>query len=143
MRQAWTGGSLAKVIGAASAYFGVVFAVGFLLGTVRTLWLVPVVGERNAELMETPIMLAVIYFSARWLVRRFHLSRDSLTDRIAVGAVALSLLVLVEVTVVLALRGLTLRAYLSSRDPLSGLVYVASLLVFAALPPILGAVEGA
>ena len=40
-------------------YFALVFGAGFVLGTVRTLWIVPRVGARRAELMETPIMLVV------------------------------------------------------------------------------------
>lgn len=38
-----------------------------MLGTIRTLWVVPRFGARTAELMETPIMLIVIVFSARWI----------------------------------------------------------------------------
>jgi hypothetical protein len=42
-----------------------------------------------------------------------------------------------ELTLVLALRGLTIRQYLSSRDPVSGTAYYVSLGVFALLPLIL------
>jgi len=38
-------------------YFALAFAAGFMLGIVRTLWAVPRVGVRVAELMEAPIML--------------------------------------------------------------------------------------
>ena len=41
-----------------------------MLGTVRTLWVVPRFGTRMAELMETPIMLVVTMVAARWIVRR-------------------------------------------------------------------------
>lgn len=54
-------------------YFAIVFAVGFVLGTIRTLWVVPRVGERKAELMEMPIMLAVTIVTARWTVLRLAL----------------------------------------------------------------------
>jgi hypothetical protein len=36
-------------------YFGFVFGVGFVLGTIRALWIVPRLGTRLAELMEAPI----------------------------------------------------------------------------------------
>ena len=50
----------AGVLRAAAAYFAVTFAAGFALGTIRVAWLVPVVGERAAELMEMPVMVAVV-----------------------------------------------------------------------------------
>jgi hypothetical protein len=43
-----------------------VFGAGFVLGTIRVLWLVPAVGPRTAEFFEMPIMLAVNILSARW-----------------------------------------------------------------------------
>ncbi len=48
-----------QVVKAGVLYFALVFAVGFVLGTIRTLWIVPRFGTRMAELMEMPIMLAV------------------------------------------------------------------------------------
>ena len=40
-------------------YFALMFAAGFVLGTVRSRWIVPRLGVRTAELMEAPIMLVV------------------------------------------------------------------------------------
>lgn len=51
-------------------YFATVFAAGFILGTIRVLSLEPWLGARYAELLEMPIMLAVVYFSARYWVKR-------------------------------------------------------------------------
>jgi hypothetical protein len=48
-----------QVVKAGALYFALVFGAGFLLGTIRTLWVVPRVGTRTAELMEMPIMLIV------------------------------------------------------------------------------------
>jgi len=42
----------------ALAYFLPVFALGFVLGTVRTLWLAPMLGELAAVAAELPVMLA-------------------------------------------------------------------------------------
>jgi hypothetical protein len=50
---------------AGALYFALAFGAGFVLGTIRVLWVVPRVGERTAELMETPIMLVVIMLAAR------------------------------------------------------------------------------
>ncbi len=53
------------ILKAGVLYFVVVFGVGFVLGTVHTLWVVPRFGTRMAELMETPIMLIVTIVAAR------------------------------------------------------------------------------
>ena len=47
------------ILKASVLYFALVFGAGFLLGTVRTVWVAPRVGTRRAELMEAPIMLVV------------------------------------------------------------------------------------
>lgn len=113
-------------------YFAWVFASGFVLGTLRTLFLVPSVGERTAELVETPLMLAVVFLCARRLVRRADLGSGR--EWMAVGLLALALMLLSEFTVVLWLRGMSLAEYFAARDPLSGAVYLASLGTFAACP---------
>jgi hypothetical protein len=113
-------------------YFTIVFAAGFALGAIRTLLLVPRLGVRFAELLEAPFMLAVVYLSARWLTRRAEL--NSARQWLAVGLLALALMLVVEFTVVLWLRGVSLREYLVTRDPVSGCVYLLSLGVFAACP---------
>jgi hypothetical protein len=38
------------ILKAGALYFAVVFAAGFVLGTIRTLWVVPSFGARGAEL---------------------------------------------------------------------------------------------
>ena len=58
-------------IKAALAYWGAIFALGFVLGTLRVLWIAPQMGETRAVLFELPLMLAASWFAARWLVRRF------------------------------------------------------------------------
>lgn len=117
---------------AALAYFALVFATGFALGTVRVLWLLPRLGERWAELAELPVMLGASALAARWIVDRFRLVAAE--QRLATGLLAFVLLVGFELTVVLAMRGLTLVDYLASRDPVSGTAYVAALAIFAMLP---------
>ena len=102
-------------------------------GTIRTLWIVPRLGARMAELMETPIMLVITILAARWTVRRLAV-HSTPPDRLGMGCVALVLLLVAEFTLVLWLRGLTIREYLASRDPVSGTVYYVMLGVFAVMP---------
>jgi hypothetical protein len=122
-----------KILKAGALYFAVVFATGFLLGAIRTLWIVPSFGTRRAELMEAPIMFATIVLASRWVVRRLAL-RPSFPGRLAVGLVALGLLLLAEFTFVLWIRGLTIAEYLAGRDPVAGTVYVVLLAAFALMP---------
>ena len=121
---------------AGAVYFGLVFGAGFAFGVIRQLLLVPRVGAMWAELIEMPLMLVVIVAAARWTVRRFRLP-PGLRSPATVGGVALALLLGAEISLVIFLRGLTLRQYLESREPVSGLVYLAMLGVFAAMPSFL------
>jgi hypothetical protein len=122
-----------RVLALASSYFLAVFAIGVVLGVVRTLWLAPVLGERAAELLELPLMIA-----ASWLVAR-SLTRGAWRDlgvagAAAAGAVALALLVGAELGVVVLARGQSIAEYAASRDPVSGVAYIVALLAYAAMP---------
>ena len=116
---------------AAVVYFGLVFGAGFLLGSIRIPLLVPRVGERTAELLEAPVMLAVIFLASRHVVRRFALAAGC---SVAVGILALLMLLAAELLLAAAISGRSISAYISSRDPVSGSVYLASLFLYAALP---------
>ena len=122
-----------QILKAGLIYFALVFSAGFVLGTVRTLWVVPRVGTRLAELMEAPIMLVVTIVAARWIVRHFAIPYVPLA-RLGMGGIGLGLLLVAEFGLVLWLRGIPIREYLASRDPVSGTVYYAMLGVFAIMP---------
>jgi len=83
--------------------------------------------------MEMPLMLVVTMLAARWVVRRLAVP-PTLSQRLAVGLIALSLLLIAESAVVLGLQGLTMEAYLASRDLVAGTVYRVMLGVFALMP---------
>jgi hypothetical protein len=74
--------------------FGLVLGAGFVLGSVRTRWLAPLVRERHAEWLETPVMLIVIWMGARFIVGR--LNRWAVVRRLGTGTLALLLLLLAE-----------------------------------------------
>ena len=128
-----------KTLKAGVLYFAQVFAAGFVLGTIRTLWVVPRLGVRSAELMEAPLMFCISILAARWVVR--HVQVPPLWwRRLAMGCIALGLMLLVEFTVVLWVRGMTIRGYFESRDPVSGTVYFLTLGAFAVIPMFVGRV---
>ena len=125
--------SRTKAIG---MYFGIVLGTGLALGVVRVPFLVPRLGERYAELLEMPIMLLVIVLAARYVVKRFNLAPDPVI-RLQVGFAALAVSVAAELLLATVLQSQSLTQYLSSRDPVSGSVYLLLLLVFALMPALL------
>ena len=122
-----------QVVKAGAIYFALVFGAGFVLGTIRTLWVVPRFGTRMAELMETPIMLAVTIVAARWTV--LHLSVPMMwSARLEMGCMALVLMLIAEFGFLLWIRGLPIKEYFATRDPVPGAAYYLLLLVFAIMP---------
>ncbi|MCK6447760.1 MAG: hypothetical protein L6Q99_15310 [Planctomycetes bacterium] len=117
------------------AYVGVAFALGFVLGIVRVLWVVPRVGERAAELTELPLMTSACAFVAQRLVERCGL-RGRVALALRVGAVAWALLVTLELVVVVLVRGERVDEYVARRDPVAGVAYLGALALFAAWPAI-------
>jgi len=117
---------------AAITYFGIVFGAGFMLGAVRELVVAPRLGEARAELLEMPVMLVIVYYAARLVVGRFRIEKIAVA--LTVGSAALGLLLALEFTLVLAVRGLTLDSWYANRDPAALAAYLAGLLVFALMP---------
>ena len=113
----------------AAFYFALVFGTGFVLGPIRVLWLVPQVGVRTAELMEMPLLLVAIVFSARFINRRYPAA-----PRVRTGLIALGLMFGAEISFGMILSGASPLQVLLNRDPVSGTAYYAALAAFAAMP---------
>lgn len=122
-----------KTILAAITYFAIVMGSGFVLGVFRVPFLVPRIGERWAELLEMPIMAAVIFFGAGYVLRRFPAVR-TVGRTLVVGFVALALSICTELGLAVLIQSQTLAEFIASRDKISGSVYVGLLLVFAVMP---------
>ncbi|WP_216908232.1 hypothetical protein [Synechococcus sp. CCY 0621] len=125
------------ILRAAATYFALVFGTGFVLGAVRVPLLVPRLGERLAELLEMPWMALAMVLAARLVVQRQLPGRGPL-PRAAAGALALAFMVAAELAVGLLLQQRPLQDVLIGRDPVSGAVYLALLLLYALLPLLLG-----
>ena len=121
-----------RILKAGLMYFLLVFGAGFALAFVRLPFLVPRFGVRAAELIEMPIMLAVIIWASRRMARNHPEWKR--TGRLAAGLVALLFLVSAELAVAYFLGARSPSQYIASRDPVSGSVYLASLLFFAVAP---------
>lgn len=117
----------------AARYFLLAFGAGFVLGAIRVPFVVPWLGEQQAELLEMPFMFVVILYSARHVASRYRLPpRGSVT--LSIGFAALFLLVAAELLLGAVLQGRSLAQYLATRDPVSGSVYLGMLWLFALMP---------
>lgn len=120
------------ILRAAATYFALVFGAGFGLGCVRVPLLVPRLGERTAELLELPVMLAICFAIAR--ARQRRTAAFSARRQLAVGLLAMLFLLAAECGLGALLQARSPREVLLAHDPVSGPLYYASLLVFALLP---------
>lgn len=125
--------NLQLAVKAGALYFALVFAAGFILGIIRTVWVVPRLGTPWAEILEAPFMVLISFLAACWVVRRLSLP-PSLRLRIAVGLIGLIFMLLAEFSFALWIRGLAFREYWSQRHPLATSVYFAALVLFALMP---------
>ena len=122
-------GSLART---ALAYVAMLWAAGLAFGIVRELALRPALGPIWAQLAEAPVMAAAIWLAAGWAICR------NPGRALAVGMLALLLLVSVETAFALLVLGQTPAEYLAAYDATRGTVFPL-LLIFTALAPALRA----
>ncbi len=131
-----------NTVKAGVAYFAIVLGAGFVMGSFRVPFLVPRLGERMAELIEMPLMFVVILLGARFIVRKYALPTRT-PVRLGAGLLALGLSLAAEVLLAAVLQDRSVVDYIASRDPVSGSVYLAMLVLFALMPLILARVETA
>jgi len=120
------------MIRAAASYWAVVFALGFVLGTVRVLWVIPRVGLVPANLLELPLILAASWFAAGWLVRRFALKAGG--EALAVGALAFAILMAAESALAGVLSGQSPAQWLAGLSEPHAVLGLAGQVVFALMP---------
>lgn len=124
---------MGRALTAGVAYFGAVFAAGVILGTLRTLLLVPALGEVPAVVIEIPVMLTISWVVSRWLVRRFAVSAR-LPERVTMGVAALVLLLLAEAALAILVFQRSFPAHLAHYATLPGALGLAAQTCFAAMP---------
>ena len=126
-----------RLLQAALIYFFVVFGTGFVLGTIRVVLMVPLIGVRDAELSESPLMLFATVVCARWVNQRFC-SGFGGPKLLGVGLIAVILMLVADFFVGVGLRGMTPLQVFTERDAVSGSVYYGLLGLFALMPWLLG-----
>ena len=128
-----------RILAAAATYFALVFAAGFLLGVVRTLWVAPAVGAVVAVLIEAPVMLGVSWVAWRAVNRRAALPAH-LRTRAAVGGLAFAMLMIAEAGLSVGLFHRSLSDYAAGMASVAGLIGLAAQGVFAVVPVVEGGV---
>jgi hypothetical protein len=122
-----------RAVKAGVVYFLLMFAVGWILGPIRELWAVPHFGRVEATLLEATIMLVAMVLAARWVIRRFEV-RQTPPATIAIGLVALGVLIPAEIAGVVFVRGLSFQDYFSSFLTAPGMISLVMFLIFTAMP---------
>ncbi len=114
----------------AAAYWAGIFALGFVLGSLRTLWLVPRIGELAAVALELPLMLG-----ASWLWARRLLHGKAITpgQALAMGACAFALLMASEALLVTAM-GEPIGQWIAGMGSPAGTLGLAGQIAFALIP---------
>ena len=122
-----------KAVCAGVLYFLAMFAVGFVLGTIRVLMVMPGIGETAAVLVEMPVILTASWFVCGFLIRKFQVTR-ALFPRMMMGASALALLLAAET--LLGLYGFDRGAdeQLAHYATLAGAIGLAGQIVFGLFP---------
>ena len=118
---------------AAALYFAIVFAAGMLLGAIRVSLVVPKLGETLAVLCESPFLLAVMVWAARWVPYTIALE-NGIPSLLLMGVVALGLQQLADVLVGIGLRGITIERHLAYFASKAGRIYAALLILFVIMP---------
>jgi hypothetical protein len=120
-------------LSAALPYFAIVFAIGFALGTLRVTTLEPRLGELAAVAVELPAMLGASWLASAWLVRGFRVPRTTVA-RLAMGGLALALLLGAEWALGLLLFGRDAGAQIAAWTSPPGLLGLAAQLAFGLVP---------
>jgi hypothetical protein len=118
---------------ASVVYFAVVFAAGFVFGTLRVLVLVPLVGERIAVLIELPFMLTVSWLACRSIVTRFSVP-TMIGPRLVMGGTAFALLMAAEIGLSVFAFSRTVAQHLESQMTTAALLGLAGQVGFALFP---------
>lgn len=112
-------------------YFAAVFAVGFVLGTIRTLFLIPRIGELGAVLVELPVILTAAWAICGRLLRGRRLGAP---QAVAMGAFAFGLLMLAEASLSVWMSGRTLAEHLALYAQPAHMLGLVGQIAFAAFP---------
>ena len=110
-----------------------IFALGFVLGTLRELWLGPLLGRDVVVLVEGPVILSAAWLFAWWLIRGHGVAGQA-GQRLVMGAVAFGLLMLGEAAVAVFGFGRTLAMHMATYATTQGMLETMPQIAFALFP---------
>lgn len=117
---------------AGALYFLLIFALGFVLGTVRVLLVEPALGLEKATLIELPVMLVASWLACGWVLRRSRV--QNLRERAVMGALAFVLLMAGELGVSTLLMGRSVAEHLATYGEAPRQWGLAAQIAFAVFP---------
>jgi hypothetical protein len=126
-----------RALAAASTYFLALFALGFVLGTIRVVFVVPRFGELAATIAEVPVMLAAAYFICRSAIRRWQVP-PAIAIRLAMVPWFLALLFAFEALLGATLFGRSVAEQWAALGSPAGLVGISAQIIAALLPLFVG-----
>ncbi|MGB5076984.1 MAG: hypothetical protein WBO17_05835 [Sphingorhabdus sp.] len=125
--------NIARALKAGTAYWVMIFSLGFVLGMLRVMIVLPWLGnELGAVLLELPVILAASWVAARLLVRRFQLNRSS--EMWLMGCLAFALTLMSEALLAVFVFKEFLHEWAASQLVLPGALGFAGQMMFAAIP---------
>ncbi len=124
---------MSQAIRAGLVYVLAVFAIGFGLGIVRTLLVIPRVGTIAAVLIEAPVLLALAWRICGALLRRFAVPAGWL-PRLVMGATAFGVLMLAELLLAVVLLGQSPAQHWARYADPAEQIGLAAQLLFATFP---------
>lgn len=129
--------ALTPILLAGGAYFAMVFALGFLLGALRTLFVAdaPSGGRLLGVLIELPIMLVASWVLCGFAIRRFDVPA-TFSARALMGGLAFVLLLLAELMVGALLFGRSVAEHVALYAETSYALGLAAQFGFALMPAI-------
>ncbi|ASW03439.1 hypothetical protein [Paraburkholderia aromaticivorans] len=110
-----------------------VFAIGFALGAIRILLLVPRLGDTASVSLETPVMLAVSWRMSRWSAKKHGLLTDT-RGALSMGAIAAAVLMSAELATAVLCFNRTVAEYFAGFRSMAGAIGLAAQLCFASFP---------
>jgi len=123
----------AACLWAGSIYAVLVYVIGFALGTVRVLVLVPRFGATLSVLLESPLILSASWLLSKATVKRFEVPEE-IAARVLMGAVAFVVLMCGELAVFVLVFGRPLSVFVPEFATVPGAIGLAGQLAFAAFP---------